>query len=260
MVQTVMSFAAGTPIAIILIGAYYVLFSPISWGALVGRICARKFTRGEIVAIAFFAVCVVLEWIEYSTKGRLSGALSLTGGETWGLVRYFGTFAPILWLWLAWLLAKLWSVRARWPRYVLRLLVIGALGYVVWFENIAYFHDQMTFSNAEDVWTAAKAVAPIIKADYKGPAKRRFWPSWGEYHGVNRPCVFGGWGAAAWEAGGSSEGANRKDYPGKEDYLFVRAGEGYYGQTKFEHKKYKIVAKVDGVFGEWYLLRRKGAW
>ena len=260
MIEWIMKTFTGTPLAIVLVGAYFVVFAPFAWLGLGGRLFSGRFKRGEWIVLVVFVLCVALEWIQYATKGRIGAFAPLTQGDTWGLVRYFGTFAPLLWLWLAWLLSRVWKCGQGKIRLVVRMLIVGTLGWLGYSQCFSYFKDQMTASNAEDVWLAAKRVAPIIKADYKGPARRTKWKNWGEYHSLNRPAVFGGWGAAAWEVRGSSESPNRGVWPGFEDYLFVRVGEGYYGKTKFEAKKYDYVAKVNGLFAEWVLLRRKGAW
>ena len=240
-----------------LAGAHFVLYAIPAWGIVAWRAVRRRLTGAEAVVLVSFAGCVVLEIIQLSLNARkLFGT-----GSLWGYARYFGSLAPLLWIWVAAALAALWRLGHKRVRLAARVAVVAALGYLFYGQNLCYFRDQAEMGPGEDAWVAARKIAPVIKRDYKGPPRRpRFRHTGVEYFSARRPVVFSNIGAAAWEVRGACEGPRPGKYPYREDYLFMRVGEGYNGKTTFKKSDYDFVAQVDGIFSEWVLLRRKRMW
>lgn len=239
------------------VGAHFVYYALPAWAVLAVRLGARRVRKGELLLLVSFLICVGLEIIQLATNGKRAFGT----GSIWGYARYFGALAPLLWVWAAVLLAFLWQLGTGCGRFALRLGVIAVVAWVFHEQCYGFFAEQFTCSAGEDAWVAAKRVAPIIKADYKGPKRTAVRYTGIDYFTAARPLVYSQIGAAAWEVRGASEGVRHGFRPWvKEDYLFLRVGEGYFGKTKFLGSEYDFVAKVNGICCEWWLLRRKGRW
>ena len=248
------SVLTGEPWLLAFVGAHFILYSIPAWGIVLGRLATLRLRGREALVLAVFVGSLALEIFQLcAERGE-----SFTRRELWGLGRYFGAMAPLLWLWLAAGLGWLWGRFRGAAAWLVRLAVVAGLGYLFVAQTATMLYDFHVDKedSGVDAWAAAKAVAPIIRQDYKGPARGTFRKTPGEYHSSRRPVVFSQWEAAAWEVRGASEGPNRR-FPGKEDYVFARVGEGYYGKTDFSSKEYEPVARVEGTSYYWVLLRRR---
>lgn len=237
------------------IGAHFIFFSVPAWGVIAARIGLRRIRRGELLLLSCFVLCVGVEIFQLVMNGRRAFGT----GSLWGYARYFGAIGPLLWVWAAVGLALVWRLGRGYWRLAIRAGVVLGLMWLFYGQTFCYLRDECTCSGGADAWVAAKRVAPIIKADYKGP-KTNAHPGYTgiDYFTAARPIVFSNIGAAAWEVRGACEGVRHGfRHWVKEDYLFVRVGEGYYGKLQFSGADYDFVTKVDGLFCEWVLLRRK---
>ncbi|MBR1921139.1 MAG: hypothetical protein IJ829_03925, partial [Kiritimatiellae bacterium] len=149
-------------------------------------------------------------------------------------------------------------------RIALRAATAAFLGAVAVFGNVLQVADVLANGYGREAMTAARNVAPKIRADYAGPARqdvaRRVD---NEYFTTRRPVVFGNFAAAAWAVRGQSEGAVENKVPSRcpyrPDYLFVCLGRR--GEKDFtvdiDEKQYDYVTGVPGKETVWGLFRRK---
>lgn len=251
----VFEYALGSPVAMMLLGAHYVVYSVFAWAIVLLRALTGRFSKGEWVLLAVFALAIALEWAELAIDcGRFDY------GHTYGLPRYFGTYAPLLWIWAAKALADLWSVFRRRPAaaWTVRTAIIALLGWMLVDQSILPLSDAKTDSARYDVECAARAIAPIIRSDYAGPARQiRSNRVTSDYYSTRRPVVFSDMSAAAWMVRGQSEGAAQRGCPYPDDYLFVRVGTGYRNRERVDPAVYDYVASVRGDGTVWRLFRRK---
>lgn len=278
--ESLFDFCLGRPLGVALFGAHYLYFALAAWAvvlvralvavlaAFVPRLAARRNLRmrpAEWVVLSVFALFLALEILQLAVDR------SFLDRELWGLPRYFGVFAPFLWIWLAKLLADLWSLDLpRAGRALLRAAIVAVLGYVLVAENVLPLKDELLYGNAREAMTAARNIAPTIRSDYKGPrTQAKAVRTLREYYQPCRPVVFGNFAAAAWAVRGQSEGAeqtvssrgltgkSRCPYP--PDYVFLCLGRE--GERDFEvdldETKFEFVKGVRGMKTVWGLFRRK---
>ena len=232
-----------------------------AFGFFVYRVFRRRVTRREVALMGIFLLMVVAEVVMLSLGNHRSiGAFGSI--DRYGLERYFGAFAPLLWVFCAGLLAKIWfaAFRLSAVRWVARGLVVLFLGAVFGLINVGNRLESYGRNAGVDALVAARRVAPIIRRDYAGPRRRPdFKYQLKEYFTSRRPTVFSYFGAPAWVVGGQSEGANHGNYPYPDDYLFIRIGQGYRGMTeRIDPKVYEYVVTVPGNGTIWRLFRRRG--
>ena len=258
--ESLLNTFMGNPLGLALAGAHYLHFALPAWVVLVARMLRRRLSRLEWIVFAIFSTLIVLEAIELSVDG------SFLHHELWGVARYFGVFAPLLWLWAAKAAADIWfaPVGSRAVRVALRVAVAAGLLYVAVFGNVLSIADVLANGSGREAMAAARNVAPKIRADYAGPARQGVVRRVGnEYFTARRPVVFGPFAAAAWAVRGQSEGAIENMTPSRcpyrPDYLFVCLGRR--GQTDFtvdiDEKLYDYVTGVPGKKTVWGLFRRK---
>ena len=253
----------GTPLGISLAGAHYLWFSLPAWLVLLVRLVGGRLTKREGLVLGAFCAFTVLEMVQ------LSADSSFFRHELWGLTRYFGVFAPFLWLWLAKGLSDLW--KGDYPKFVPapkvvcgvgRIAVCAGLAWICVSQGYEPIHDEWMRGGGRDSMIAARRISKVIMADYAGPARqKKRKTTLSEYFTARRPVVFGNFSAAAWMVRGQSEGAveGRKNSvcPYQDDYLFIRAGSGYGDLETVDARSYDIIAKVSGLGTEWRLFRRK---
>ena len=270
--ERIFLFLQGWPLSVLLIGAHFILYSVVAWPVLIGRAVCGRFTRRETAVFAFFAGFLFLEWFQLTVDG-----FHFLGRDVRGLPRYFGTFAPFLWLWFAKALAVLWACsRRRVVCICVRAAVVLVLVALFVTQGVLALADAYRSGARADAEIAATAAAEIIRADYAGPArqeKRRRASH--EYFTTRRPVVFSDFsGLAAWKTGGQSEGANFGHCPYPPDYVFRRASidpeRGTASVDLKNRKNYELVKIVRGLEGlgprfdpdgqgsVWMLFRRKG--
>lgn len=258
--ETLLDLAMGKPLGLAIAGAYYLYFAVPAWIVLFARMCLRRLSRLEWLVFALFSAFIVLEAFQLSVDGAFFHR------DLWGLARYFGVFAPLLWLWAAKAAAEVWfaPVKRRAVRIALRAAIAAAVLYVAVFGNVVEIANVVENGFGNEAMTAARNVAPKIRADYAGPARQeKVRRSGGEYFTTRRPVVFGNFAAAAWAVRGQSEGADENKVPSlcpyPPDYLFICLGRK--GQTDFtvdiDEKKYDYVTGVPGKQTVWGLFRRK---
>ncbi len=241
--------------------AHFPYFALLAFGYFAYRIIRRRATHREIMLMGIFLMTIAAEVVMLSL-GNHRSICQFGQIDRYGLSRYFGTFAPLLWVFLAGLLSKAWFavVHSLFARWAVRSLVVLFLGAVFFLINVGNRTESYGHSAGVDAVVAAQRVAPIIKNDYAGP---RMYPDFkyqlSEYFTARRPVVFSYFGAPAWVIGGQSEGANHGNYPYPDDYLFIRVGQGYRGMTeRIDQKIYEYVATVHGNGTIWRLFRRRG--
>ena len=264
--DALMDFFLGKPLGLAIFGAHFLYFALFAWAVVAVRAIRLRMGRAELVVFAVFTSFIVVEAVQLAVDG------SFFRHETWGLPRYFGVFAPLLWLWLAKGLADLWTLKApRAASLALRTAVVLALAYVLVGENALPVSDELLHGNGREAMTAAQNIAPTILADYKGPRLQKTVARQvkNEYFQARRPVVFGNFGAAAWAVRGQSEGAvqtitprglagkSRCPYP--PDYVFLCLGRE--GETDFEvdldESRFEFVKGARGMKTVWGLFRRK---
>lgn len=248
-----------TPAAQALIGAHYVPFAAIGWGVFAVRAVRRRCSAREWLLFGVFSIAIAVEGVQLFADRR-----DFFNGDTWGLPRYFGVFAPLLWMWTAWAASAIWNaVRNPYAKWTLRTLVALSLAWIFVSQNIMTIADVYRSGAHPDAAIAAKRIAEVIRSDYAGPARQeRPRRVMGEYFTTRRPVVFSDFAAAAWEVRGQSEGAIQSTglCPYPDDYLFIRVGSGYGNIETVDSTKYDYVTTVRGqdeLGTKWRLFRRK---
>jgi len=254
--QEVIRNITHSPLWMALVGAHFVVYALPAWIVAFIRLMTRRTGKGERILFVFFTGALSLEVMQLSIDG-----FRFFGEETWGLPRYFGVFAPLLWIWVAFILSSAWQMFSGWRRIVLRGLILAGLAWVLISQNILTLRRFYGYGARHDAIVAAQRIAPVIRSDYKGPMRQSVRKTTlAEYFSNRRPVVFGDFAAAAWMVRGQSEGAlqGRGLCPYECDYLFVRVGSGYGGQNVVDSSKYSYVRSVRGGLGtEWRLFRRR---
>ena len=256
MMRHVLDFFIGSPIPLAVVGAHFLFYSLLAWCVLLARAVSGRFSVLEWMLFALFGGCLILESIQLAV-----GGFRLFGEETWGFSRYFGVFAPLLWVWAAYAVAEIWSYAHGWRRMAARGGVAAALLWIFVSQNLcsvsAFYNDGARY----DAVVAAKRIERTIRCDYAGPRRqKKAKRTLREYYTTLRPVVFGDFAAAAWQVRGQSEGALQGEgkCPYPDDYLFVRVGSGYGGIETVDTRLYDYVRSVRGGLGsEWRLFRRK---
>lgn len=256
MVAEGVRFFMDRPIAVALGGAHFLIYALPAWAVLLVRLAMGRMGRRELGLFAIFTGALLLEGLQLAVDG-----FSFFDGEAWGFPRYFGVFAPLLWLWAAWSLAALWNVSSGWRRGLVRSAVVVALGWVFISQGVMSLEAFYRKGARHDALVAAERIAPTIRDDYRGPKRQAESKRiLAEYFTTRRPVVFGDFAAAAWMVRGQSEGAiqGRGLCPYPDDYLFIRVGSGYGGMNTVDSRLYDYVRSVRGGLGaEWRLFRRK---
>lgn len=248
-----MSFFLESPPAMVIVGAHFAWYSLVAWAVVLFRAVSGRFTRREWVLLSAFTLALLVEWAQLAVDG-----FKFSGTNTYGLPRYFGVYAPLLWVWAAKCLAELWTLcRRRAAAIALRVSIVAVLGFVA-FDAYGELADFYLHSATHDVKVAAERIADVIKADYAGPARQEKGNrELHDYFGTRRPVVFSHMAAAAWLVRGQAEGANMNNCPYPDDYLFVRVGSGYGKADRINPEVYDYVASVKGDDTVWRLFRRK---
>lgn len=256
----------GNPAGIALVGAHYLYFALPAWAVLLVRACRRRMSRPELAVFAVFSTFIVLEAVQLAVDGAFFSR------KLWGLPRYFGVFAPFLWLWLAKGASDLWFLDARrGVRLAVRAALVLVAAYVLVVENIRPVSEALVRGNGREALVAAENIAPVIRADYCGPRRQKeVRRTMEEYFQPRRPVVFGNFAAAAWTVRGQAEGAEqtitrrglrgRSRCPYPPDYLFLclgRVDEGDFS-VDLDEDEYTFVKGVRGMKTAWGLFRRKG--
>lgn len=257
MVQHVLDFFMGSPIALAVAGSHFLCYSLPAWCVLLVRAVSGRFSRREWALFALFAGFLVLEFVQLAVDG-----FKFLGDETLGVPRYFGVFAPLLWIWAAYALSEMWGwCKTLWRRIALRCGIVAALVWVVATQDINGLYALYRKGARWDAAVAAERVSWVIRRDYAGPRRQgTVRREMHEYFTTRRPVVFGDFSAAAWKIRGQSEGAiqgeGRCPYP--DDYLFVRVGSGYGKIETIDARQYDYVTSIrGGLDTEWRLFRRK---
>ena len=255
--QELMRHIAHSPFWMAFVGAHFIVYSVPAWAIVFVRFAKGRMGRGERVLFAMLAGALLLEAVQLFADG-----FSFSGDNTWGIPRYFGVFAPLLWIWAAFALSRAWCAGNGGPaRIAVRCAIVVGIAWVLVFQNVSALRGFYCSGARHDAVVAARRIAPVIQADYKGPARQAVRKTTlAEYCSTRRPVVFGDFSAAAWMVRGQSEGAlqGKGLCPYEDDYLFIRVGSGYGGQNVIDSWKYDYVCSVRGGLGtEWRLFRRK---
>ena len=242
-----------------IVGSHYFYYVIFAFAALLVRIFMRKMRLLECALLAMWFVCMIIEFVQL----MFGGGVSFFGTKTWGLPRYFGVFAPFIWILGSWGLSCIWDwgVRIQNRKFALgKCLVAAMLLWMLFCQLFPELRGMYKEGNIPDVQIASRAAARIIRNDYRGPRKqeqpkRRLL----EYYTANRPVVFSAFSYVAWLLRGQSEGAQASSgvCPYKDDYLFIRVGSGYGNIETVDSKQYDFVARIPGRGTEWRLFRRK---
>jgi len=252
MLTQMFELARTSPVFVALFGAHFPFYAALAWLVLAVRLVLwKKMSPHERALAGIWLGCLALEFAQVFYSRKVA-----TSGETWGMLRYFGAFAPLLWFWLAKPLADLWKTH-----WAAKAAVVAALG---WFAvQVGYGHVAQTYRQLtrQDVASAARRIARTIKSDYAGPRRQDVairTPN--EYFTAARPVVFSDFSYAAWLVGGQSEGALPCSgaSPYQDDYLFFRTSTGYGNIKEADPKVYDLVTTIRSSIGcEWRLYRRK---
>jgi len=240
-----------------LVSVNFLAYSIPAWIVIIVRMLARKVSRIELAVLGIFVTLYLLEVIQLVVDG------GWRRNELWGFPRYFGVFAPFLWLWTAKCVSDLWNLpKLPVARILCRIALIAALAWVFIVQNIESFRMFYSEGARADVRLAASRISEVIRRDYAGPSRQAGEKYVGaEYFTTRRPVVFGHYGAAAWMVRGQAEGAIEGRVPSicpyPDDYLFIRVGSGYGAIETVDSKVYDYVKSVQGLGYEWRLFRRK---
>lgn len=223
------------------------LFLPyalVAWGVIVVRIATHRFQRVEWLLLALLLGHHLLEVAQ----------LIAGDGELRHLPdRYFGPVAPLLWLWTAYGLVWLWQWRKDGWRWLFRLLVIAFLLEVAGYEGGKKLVKEYRRGAARDALVAGEAMAPLIRADYQGPARHSMFRYVShEYYTSRRPVVLGPYAAAAWAVRGHGD-LTDFGYPLPEDYRAERVDDHFKEPSPIH---YRFVGEVFGTRYPWRLYRR----
>ena len=251
----------GTPLGLSLLGAHWLYYAVPAWVILVARLIRRRVSRLELAAFGCFSLFVLLEAVQLAVDS------TFWHHPLWGLARYFGVFAPFLWIWTAKGVSDLWSCGAgnRGLRYATRLLLVAALGWMTVCSNLIPLAATLTGGDGREAQVAAEKAAAFIRKDYAGPVRQDVRkPTMQEYFTTRRPVVFGNFAAAAWAVRGQSEGADENRVPSRcpylPDYRFICLGRK--GETDFtvdvDEDAFEFVCGFPGMETVWGLFRRKG--
>jgi len=251
MLNELLRFSQQNAFGVALLGAHFIFYAAPAWLVLTGRLCSLKMKPRERILAGAWLLCLALEFVQfsYSRGNDLS--------DVWGLPRYVGTFAPLLWAWLAGALAFAWK-----RHWVGKLLVVTAAAALVWGITVPEYRRAFDQPTRADVESAATRIERTIRHDYAGPRRQgEVRPTANDYITANRPVVFSEFGYAAWLLRGQSEGAipGKGASPYPDDYLFFRTATGYAGRKAVDPRQYDFVKKIRSALGyEWQLYRRKG--
>ena len=256
MMRHVLDFFTGSPVPLVLAGSHFLCYSLPAWCVLIVRAASGRFSRKEWGLFFVFVGCIGLEILQLAVDG-----FKFFGKETWGVPRYFGVFAPLLWLWAAYALSEMWGRAKGWLCIALRCVIVVAFLWLVSTQDFDGLYEIYHKGARYDAVVAAERISGTIRRDYAGPARQKeAKPQMHEYFTTRRPVVFGDFAAAAWMVRGQSEGAiqGRGLCPYPDDYLFIRVGSGYGGMNTVDSRLYDYVRSVRGGLGaEWRLFRRK---
>lgn len=223
------------------------LFLPyalVAWGVIVMRIATHRFQRVEWLLLALLLGHHLLEVVQ----------LVAGDGELQHLPdRYFGPVAPLLWLWTAYGLVWLWQWRKDGWRWFFRLLAIAFLLEVAGYEGGKKFVKEYRRGAARDALVAGEAMAPLIRADYQGPARHStFRYVSREYYTSRRPVVLGPYAAAAWAVRGYGD-LTYFVYPLPKDCRAERVNDHFKEPFPFLNR---LVVKIFETCYPWHLCRR----
>jgi len=259
MVSEILTFSRSTPLAVALFGAHFIVYAVVAWATLVPRFFAAKMKSRELALLEAWLLLLLLELLQVAYHGG-----SVTSGSTLGLPRYFGVFAPILWLWLAWALARLWDFKlrannfVRWAPKAAVVAIVAILFSTCFVRELQVVYSRLT---PKDVVSAATGISRIIARDYAGPRRQtESRRTIEEYFTDRRPVVFSDYGYAARLLHGQSEGPlpNTGACPYPDDYLFFRQRTGYGDVKQVDPNVYDHVTDVKTSLGQiWRLYRRK---
>jgi len=243
------------PLPLALLGAYFIPFAMVAYAVVACRMMSLKARRAELCLFMLFVVLVAVEYVQLASTGRSFAS----NADCFGLSRYFGVLAPFLWIFAAKGAAFLWSHPHMAVSRVGKVVLIVALGFLVWKENITEVVNYKTKLNAHDTEVAVANLAPIILDDYTGPIRQRdFKRSHNEYFTGLRPVVACPFGAAGWAVRGDHCQTTGMESPYPEDYLCYPLGSSFAGITNIDVRVYKYIASVPGGLGtKWMLFRRR---
>ena len=170
---------------------FYFPFAVVAYAVVALRIWTMTFSGKEwfilFVFLGHHALQVAQLWVG-------DGALN----DLVYRLRYFYPLAPLLWLWTAYGVWRLWQCPGR-KRAVVRaaMACIGVALFV--YEVPVRTAIQVQRGARSESRQAGEAFAPIIRADYKGPASfPDFRPSPTNYYVNRRPMLGPCWDNSAW--------------------------------------------------------------
>ena len=237
--------------------AYFFEYALLAWVAVACRGVSLRLTKKEVLLLGIFLALIASELIQLLAE--YSGSSTWSKISIWGYPRYFSSFAPLLWIWLAYAISRCFDVSNKKLKYLLVGICIAAVGFVALNENIRYFFYETQFGKGVDAMVAAKRFAKVIRYNYAGPKTTPgFKYSEKEYHSAHRPVVFGNFGAGAWAVRGQSAAPNHT-YPGEPDYLLLNFDDGGYSSPRnFDPNDFDLIGRTQGSTSRWALYRRKG--
>lgn len=241
-------------LGVALIDAHFVPYALLAFGVIGIRLVGRKMRGSEYLFLLVIGLLFVVEGEQLFVSRRTISNVFVAAAA-----RYFGVLSPFLWIFAAKGVSYAWGHRKAFVRWPGRVLIVVGLAFVFLVLNVAQLVVYRTQSTAYDTAVAVEQIAPIIKADYMGPARQpSVKRSLLEYFTGKRPLISSPFAAAGWAVRGDACGATEVACPYQEDYLFLPMGGNYNGIEEVDSKIFIYVAHVRGGLGTtWALFRRR---
>ncbi len=156
-----------------IIKGFYPYFAVPAAAGIAWRIAAKRWRRAESIVLGLALAHLLLLLAQSGLEGN------------WYLSRrYLLPAAPLLFGWAAWFIAQCYR---RFPRIIVILAI--AAGLFLLYDAFRPALEEFTRTKGRRRLLAVELIAPVIRADYSGPAFFRPRLQWREYCSPARPVV-----------------------------------------------------------------------
>lgn len=170
---------------------FFAPYAAAAYAVFALRLWTQRVSRKEWLVLAFFlghhALQVAQLWLGDGTLNDLNYR-----------IRYFNPLAPLLWVWAGYGLWRLWQGGGAWRRPLRVALALG-VALLAAYELPFRTAKQVLEGSRAETRRAGEAFAPIIRADWKGPATIPGYRRDPQRYVLNRrPTLGPGWDNSAW--------------------------------------------------------------